>query len=341
MGYSYDDRFRKLAVRINNALIANDGLIGDQKEQVELLMDLEERFRLSIQKYEQAKHVYKKFIYFITVENGNILNAKPYFREKIDVFNSKINKAIKNNDIELLMTFHINYQLINFIVKSWRGYLPAKTNKIYLQFLETRRILIENNLPLAVNRAKLFYRKTPKKEFTLMDFIDICTRGLISGIDKYVGSYTKVWRSVCIGRMVGYMISEYSKTFLRLYPTEKKILYRANSLKHRMRLENINEIVQAVNESFLKEKEEGKAVPKLPITEVYLRTLMNGSAYTSVMTESKSENKVLSLYDISQSNEENAEEMLIKDDLIKKVYNGSKNLSIIERKILKLKGVDL
>ena len=140
-------------------------------------------------------------------------------------------------------------------------------------------------MPLAINRAKLFYKKTPRSHLTLLDFIDICTYGLISGVDKFVGDYTKVWRSVCIGRMVGYMIEEYSKTFLRMYPADKKILYRANALKYRMKIESIDDLTQVVNESFEKDKVEGKKVPKLPISEVHIRTLLNGCHYVS--TDSK------------------------------------------------------
>jgi len=338
---SHTREFQELAAKVNNAILDNEGLIGDQKDQVELLFSLEQKFKRNIQKYQQSVEVYKKFVNFIVNNKGNILSARPYFREKADVFNSKIAKAIKEGNLTLLMTFDINFQLIDFIVKNWRGSLPERPKRYYDEFIETRRILIENNLPLAINRAKLFYRKTPRSHLTLLDFIDICTHGLISGIDKYVGNYSKVWRSVCIGRMVGYMIEEYSKTFLRMYPVDKKILYRANALKFRLKIEDVSELTKAVNESFEKDKTEGKKTPKLPISEIHIRTLLNGSSYISADQKNGDEEDSMCIYDYTPDNNEDTEAMVVKRDLFEKILIAAKDLTILERKIIRLKGVDL
>ena len=338
----YGDRdFQELAAKINSAIIANEGLIGDQKEQVELVMSLEKKFAYNIKRYTQTRDIYEKFIYHITQENGNILSARPYFREKSTVFNAYIGKAIKAGDVDKLLEFDINYKLIKFIVDNWQGKLPTRCRNYYNDFLEARRILIENNLPLAINRAKLFYRKTPRSHLTLIDFISICTYGLIAGIDKYVGEYSRVWRSVCIGRMVGFMIEEYSKTFLRMYPDDKKILYRANALKYRMGIKTIEELTKAVNESFEKDKEEGRKIPKLPITEVHIRTLLNGSSHVSadnMLTDDETSSN--SMYDITAGSD-NVEENVANADVMKQVMSASKDLKVIERKIIKLKGVEL
>lgn len=339
--YPIDRQFQELAIKINKILIKNDSLIGDQKEQVEKVFDLESKFKNSIQRYQQTFEIYKKFINFIIKENGNILSARPFFREKTEVFSENITKSIRESDAVDLMRYNINFQLINFIIKNWKGKFPKRAKKYYDDFIEARKILIENNLPLAINRAKLFYRKTPKSHLSILDMIDICTYGLISGIDKYVGEYRPVWRSVCIGRMVGYLIDEYSKTFLRMYPTDKKILYRANSLKYRLKIENTEELTVAVNESFYSDKKAGKKVPKLPISEVHIRTLLNGSSYISADIKKNNEDNKASIYDYAPSNEENAEESLIKKDLLKKIIEVAKNLEVIERKIIKLKGVNL
>lgn len=343
----YTDRdFQELAAQVNRTIIDNDGLIGDQKEQVELLLQLEDKFKYHIQKYQQTNKIYQQFINFIINDCGNILSAQPYFREKLRVFNKEIANAIRQGDVEKLMKYDINFQLIDFIVSRWKGDLPERPKRYYLDFLEARRILIENNLPLAINRAKLFYRKTPRSHLTLLDLIDICTYGLISGIDKFVGPYTKVWRSVCIGRMVGYMIEEYSKTFLRMYPSDKKILYRANALKYRLKIESLEELTKAVNESFEKDAKEGKKTPDLPIKEIHIRTLLNGSSYISAdstinSSDEGGEPDTISVYDFTPSNEESLEEQLIKKDTLDKIMVAAKNLSIIERKIIKLKGVSL
>lgn len=342
-----DRHFQKLAEQVNNAIIENDGLVGDQQEQVEFLMSLERKFQHFVQKYQQTYKIYEKFVHYINDKEhgkGNILSAQSYFRERSDVF-KQISPLFKDNDYRKIGEFKINYQLVNFIVTNWKGELPERPKRYYLEYCEARRILIENNLPLAINRAKLFYRKTPRSHLSLLDFIGICTDGLIVGIDKYAEEkYQRKWRSVCIGRMVGFMIEEYSKTFIRMAPKHRKILYRANSLRYKLKLEKVVDITKAVNESFEIERSEGKSVPPLPISEVEIRNLLNGSSYVSAESkvggEEGDEEGGISVYDITASSD-NIEEEVSNNEILTKVSEKFKDLELLERKIIRLKGVDL
>jgi len=81
--------------------------------------------------------------------------------------------------------------------------------KIYGKILELRQELVLMNLPLVISRARIFYSRTPKSHLSFMDFIQIGVAGLLAGIDKYCGEYSRVWRSVVIGRIVGDYISSY------------------------------------------------------------------------------------------------------------------------------------
>lgn len=343
-----DRYFQELARQVNETIISNEGMIGDQQDQVELVYSLEKKFKNQIQKYVQCESVYQAFIEYIKNEAGNILSAKPFFRERVSTFNKKISKSIKNNKPKALMKFDINYKLVEFIVQNWKGKFPERAKKIYIKYVEARRILIENNMPLAINRAKLFYRKTPESSLSLLDLIDICILGLITGVDKHAGPYNKVWRSVCIGSMVGYMIEEYSKTFIRMYPVDKKILYRANALRYRLKIEDIEKLTEEVNESFLKDKKMGRNTPKLPISSIHILSLMNSSSYLSadnsiksVDNSSDSEDNAIDAYNYASDDSVDTEEAVIFKDYLEKLGVASKELTIIERKILRLKGVSL
>jgi DNA-directed RNA polymerase specialized sigma subunit len=338
-----DRDFQKLAERIKRAIKDNEGLIGDQKDQVERLVTLEREFRHCICQHNQSTKVYQLFIHHICEEVGNILTAQSFFREKSKVFRKDISPLIKTKDAKGLMEFDINYKFIKFIVENWKGKFPAKANNLYIKLVDARRILIENNLPLAINRAKIFYKKTPKNHLSLLDLIDICVYGLIVGVDKYADNYSTVWRSVGIGRMVGFMIEEYSKSFIRLFPSDRKILYRANSLRHRLKIDNISELTDAVNESFQKDKDEGRAAPALPIKEIQIRNLLNSSGYVSAsatLNDGEESEDGGSIYDYSPS-EVCIEEEVEQKDLVSKVYSHIKKLNTIEQKIIKLKGVDI
>lgn len=338
-----DRNFQKLAEKIKHAIEQNEGLIGDQKDQVEKLVSLERKFKNDICKYSQANTAYNLFIKHITQDVGNILSAQSFFREVSKNFNKYISPAIKDRDAQRLMDFDINSKMVNFIVDNWEGELPARSKKHYKDLMETRRILIENNLPLAINRAKIFYKKTPKSHLSLLDLIDICVYGLIVGVDKYADNYSTVWRSVAIGRMVGFMIEEYSKSFIRMYPSDRKILYRANALKHRLKITEISDLVEAVNESFEKDREEGRSAPKLPISEIQIRNLMNSSNYISAETkknDGSDDDEGGSIYDYT-AHPESVEDTVEKKDMMEKVIESSKGLDMLERKIIKLKGVEL
>lgn len=138
------------------------------------------------------------------------------------------------------------------------------------------------------------------------------------------------------------MIEEYSKTFLKMYPSDKKVLYRANALKFRLKIEDISELTKAVNESFYQDKEDGKGTPKLPISELHIRTLLNGSSYISadpiVMED---EDNFQAVYDTFVDDSESAEDRLVREDLLERVMEQSKCLSNMERKIIRLKGVNI
>ena len=312
---------------------------SDQKQQVTLLLRLEEQFRKSLLRYQQSRAVYERFILKIVVENKNILSARPYFRERSPVFVKSISPAIKGADAETLQKFHINYQLISFIRDNWRGKFPQESERLFQKISGARRVIIENNMPLAINRAAQFYRKTPRSQLSLMDLIGICAAGLVSGVDKFVGPYTPVFRAVCIGRMVGNMIDDYSKTLLYFSPSDRKFLYRANSLKARNKIEDVDELAEAVNESMLEEFEDKKGrAPQISASD--LRLLVGAASHVSAdgISEDVGTDRFFS---DTMDREESPEEILIKTDARAKIADAIKRLPLIEQKLLALKGVDL
>ena len=335
-----DRHFQNLASQIKDVIEVNEGCIDDQKDHVERIMQLEITFREDIKRFAKGTEVYGKFIKYITVDIGNMLTAKSYFREVATDY-TKISEKMKNKDAKGLMTFHPNYSMIQFVVENWGGPLPKKVQSTYDKFINSRRELIENNLPLAISRALIFYRKTPKNHLTLLDFIGICTCGLAVGIDKYVGKYTPVWRSVCIGRMVGFMIEEYSKTFIKMYPSDQKILYRTKALKYKFQIEDMKILTKVVNDSFYEDKKLDKPCPHLPIPEETIRGLLNSSGYVSADStspDSDDENGT-SVYDYAFNEEDSVEDKVERRDSMRKISSAGMYLNMLERKVIKLKGV--
>lgn len=334
----FDDSFYKLAAEVTKALERNkDGSL--QEDQVMGLLDVERKFKDTILKYRQATEIYKKFLQKVCIQNKNILSARPYFRENAVSFSQKITPAIKESDIETLKTFDINFQFIKFIKDNWLGPFPKRAAQLYDRVYAARTKLIENNMPLAINRAKLFYRKTPRSHLTLMDLIQICKMGLAAGVDKWVGKYSPVFRSVCIGRMVGDMIEGYSQTTLHFYPSDKRILYRANSIRGRQGIEDIVELTNAVNESYKKDAEEGKSIPKHNITVSELSALM--SAASTVSADATVNDEGYGVYHYTQDATQDVEGHFIERDATIKMLSIAKTLPLIHKKILRLKGLKI
>lgn len=235
MVYQDDDHFRKFAASLERAIekygdLPEEDLLERQKRQVDTLVALEDEFRKTLIKHRWGRAIYKEFIKHICEEKANILAARPYFRERQGVFTSEISVALKNKAEKSLYRFHFNYQFILFVMKARNWPKGGKINKLYQKISDLRTEIVEMNMPLGISRARIFWSRTPKAQLTYMDLIQISCEGLMSAVDKFVLPYSRVFRSVAIGRMVGNFIENYSETFVHFYPKDKRKIYRANKL---------------------------------------------------------------------------------------------------------------
>ncbi len=340
----YGQEFYVLATEISHILAKNKLDDTSQKEQVEELWLSEQLFRDEILKYKYSTQVYKKFIQKIRHIDRNILYAKVYFRESSETFSSHITPYLKSEDPEGLKKFKINYNLIKFLRDSWRGPLGAKAEKLYRRVEQARRILIENNLPLAINSAKIFYRSVPKSNNTLLDMINVAAQGLASAVDKYVGDkngdYSRVFCSVILGRVSGNLIKLNSETPLHFYPSDRKILYKANSIRGRQGIKDVTELAAAINSAFAADAKEGLVVPKDQVTPAQLQELLNAATLVSVELTSKDEDDgTYNAYDFTPDDKTSAEENLIITETNDKIGRLISELPPLYRKVLKLRGI--
>ena len=336
--FQFDQSFYNLADSVTKIKQANNKDGTTQKQQLENLLEAEIAFKNEILKRKrQSREIYKKFLQKITVENKNILSARPYFRESSVNFSKNITPAIKTSDIEKLKTFTINFNFINFIKAKWLGPFPERAEELYKKVEVCRRKLIENNIPLAINRAKLFYRKTPRSHLDLMDLIIISCYGLATGVDKWSA---KTWNSsfspMLIGRITGPTIEQYSQTVLHFFPNDKKIIYRANSIRGRQGIRDIEELTKAVNESFVKDKAEGKGIPPV-VTVAQLSELLQSSSTVSADTVVNDEG--VPVYGYTADSKPNAEQQYLLEEEKNSVYLRIAKLPILHQKVLRLRGL--
>jgi len=214
-----------------------------QKSQIEGLLLMEKEFRNTLQGHRYGALMYRDFVKFICEERKNILAARPYFRERQDVFKTFISKILKNRDYEALYQFDVNHHFITFVMhrRKW-----SNSCSIALRFNaieKLRKEIIEMNMPLAISRARIFYSRTQRSHLSYMDLLQIAAEGLMAAINKYSLSpegFTRVFRAVVIGRMTGNFIDEYSDTVLHFYPSDKRKIYRANKAIGRFKGESVD-----------------------------------------------------------------------------------------------------
>jgi len=315
-----------------------------QKRQLETLFELETRFRDLLFETPHPDGqtfghvVFGRFCQYIHVVRGNILAARPYFRERQVLFTEKIASALKVGDPDSFREFCINYQLISFIV----GSLTEEEKQICPELLELnkkvrrlRKELVELNLPLAISRVRIFWSKTQESHLEYMDFVQIAAEGLLSAIDKFVLPYTTVFRAVAIGRMLGNFIEEYSKTMFHFFPTDKRKLYRAHKVVGRIEDVDFHKIAAEVNR--------GVEAPHMLTTAEEIADLL--SAVSLVSSETPMHTDVGDSYTIAERfvapdawrpdiSIEGAESQAV-------LRQATNYLSVLERKVLRLRGVDI
>lgn len=336
---SHDPLFAQFALEVQRAIAKNDDGTS-QKQQFEELIASEHLFHDTILNSRLSTEIYKKFIAHIKVTNKNILSARPYFRESAITFSRQITPALKAADPEALKVFGINFQFIKFCKDNWIGPWPKKIEAIYLRVERARTIIISNNLPLAINRAKIFFRKIPKgkSHLSFQDLIEISAMGLYTGIDKYNGPFKKNFIGMCIGRIVGNFIDANTETLFHFYPGDKRTIYRANMIRGRQGVHDIAELAKAVNDSFAKEALEGKNVPK-PITVSELAYLMHAASLISADANSGEEG--FGVYSFTPDSADSVEEVLSKKQELSQMTRLARKLPLINQKILRLKGIEI
>lgn len=323
------DIFKQFILSMNQTISGNESKDGrDQQELLEDLFKLEEKFRITLTGSVDGDRIYKEFVNYITEEKGNILSARIYFRERQSVFSSEISSLFKDKKFKELLPFAINYNFMRWVCARYKGTRKKKLNNIYKKVIDLRKVLCENNLPLAINRAKLFWSKTPNSHLEYMDLIQDASEGMMNAIDKFVPPYKSVFKSVAIGRMTLNMLTDHNSTVVKLSPTEKRILYRTNNAKTKEKLTDKEDILRYVSKSF-------KGVTAKKLDEIAAATSKVFSLDEPI------DDGDLSLKTTIAAKSASPEQGYLSNELMQKSLNLLNNLPIIEAKILKMKfGMD-
>ena len=342
MKNQWDSHFRQFASSLEATICGYGEAVGDQTErqkaQVEGLVRLEGEFRAALIRDARGPLVYKAFLKYIMEERKNILAARPYFRERQDVFKQEIAPLLRTFQEVGLYRFNINYSFIAFALRNKKFAPGSPVMKLAKDVEKARQELIELNIPLAISRAKLFKQHTPQSHLEYMDLIQIANEGLIAAVDKFVLPYTPVFRAVIIGRISGNHIEEYSDTMLHFYPSDKRKIYRANKIQGAKGVIPFDTLADEVNK-------DADQTHKTDADE--LHQLLAASSHVS-MDAPVNENSVVAEGEPESSVDHYAADPASRPDVMveeaeahRALYNAIAKLSLLERKLLIMKGIEI
>jgi DNA-directed RNA polymerase sigma subunit (sigma70/sigma32) len=311
-----------------NSYILDQGNFDLMKE-LTTLMYLEEFFRETLANKKKGIRVYKDFIKYIREVEKNMLAASIYFRERELTFSKKILSAIRNNDAEALSKFKINFKFIQWAIEKSNIPYKKRMGVIFKECKNTRKKIIEQNMPLIINISRLFQIKIKKFSIDSIEFIQTGAEGYISAVDKFVpqGDTNRdkdYFKSMSIGWMSAKLMADFSEGMLKLSVKEKRVLYRANIAIYRHGMRTIGEVLDFVKQAY-------------PMTDVdSLQKIIATGGDLAPLNSTEERQSYADAFFHQQ--EETMEHQLIDREKHSRLREALSKLSVIERKIVRLKG---
>jgi DNA-directed RNA polymerase specialized sigma subunit len=340
-----DEHFRQFAhsVELGIRHVGATDRNGHQLASVNALLDLEDRFKIAILKSKHKIDVYSAFIDHIRLNRHNILDARPFFRERKETFSDQISDAFKQERPEILFRYRINYRFVTFVM-GLGLFGPTSRVAILAKKIEAlRQELAVVLLPLCINRARVFYRKTPKAHLAHMDMVQNAFEGLLCGMDKYCPEEGQpidmiVFRSTVIGRISGNLISDYNQTAIHFYPLERRKLYRARKAAVRAVAGGMDsaQIAAIVNEDL------GADNTELHTTASEIAELMAASSPVSADSAPIQDPEAIGLLERYAAPEEGRPDVLVEEKgVMASLAIAFAQLTPYEQKFMRLRGIRL
>ena len=300
----------------------------DDVECVKVLFKIENKFRSLIQSGSRLKvRVYKDFIKYIKEEKGNLLHTKMYFREREAAFIDQILDSVREEDYEALYDCNISFRFMKWVLSL--DYLPNSKifESMYEKYTEIRRAIIERNLPLVVNRSRLFQIKSRKHSEDPLEFVQTASEGFIHALDKFTPDSDTFSKRELKGPMIGWIQSKLleesgnSRSPLKTSTTDKRVMYRINMARYRLGYTDMNKILDFVREKY----------PKTTMKDI--GAMISSELMVSIDRTAEQRSLYSSAFSV-----DSAEEGAATRDLLNKVEIAASVLPVKEIKILVLKG---
>lgn len=313
---------------LNQAL--KDSSLSNTDQEISKLIELEAKFARKLRTVAGGKQIYKDFINYILIER-DLREARPFFRERENMYKDTINKAIKERKPEILHKMKVNYLFCAFAVERLQK-KDAKLMSIYNEIKALRESLIHKHLHYALNRAKSFNRGM-SGAIDFGDLIQIANEALIVAVDKYVpDEQASAFHTMALGRMISHLISSGDQSLaVSLGSGASRKLYQIKRLLEKTPGLSTKEVADIVGMI----EEEVSLLMNVTSTKS-LDESLNGE-------DSANDTPSITLLDFlpSVADENNDPYLIIeKRDLLVRAAEIFQTLTLLEQKALRLKGVN-
>lgn len=303
------------------------------------LYDKEQSFVKKMQSTAYGKKIYISFIERIVKARGGIKSARSYFRARQESYLNTVNKAIREVKPEFMYNVPVNYRFCLFVMETLENQhqkaklknkkIPKKKifielEQLFVEIKSLREEIINKHLYLSLHKAKVFSKNAYGSHSEFEDLIQIANEGLVVAADKYVmDNDSSSFHSMAIGRILANLIANGS------------VLSSATvGLHAQKKLYQIRKLLQSNPNFNSKDLSES-----LSIAEEEINDLLAATSYKS-FDDTISDDGETRLVDVFKSDKEE-EDQVEKKNLMVVVNDSFSVLSIIERKVLALRGVKI
>jgi DNA-directed RNA polymerase specialized sigma subunit len=345
--------FRTFAGNLEQTLlryepIPEGQLLYHQRNQLRELVATETALRKTLIDHPWGPGIYRDFVQFICDERRNILAARPYFRERQDIFSSQISGILKKRREKGLYKYRFNWTFIAWLLSARKWPAGGQIRKLANKIQSIRQALLEQNLPLAISQARIFWNTTPKSHLTYMDIVQIQCQGLLLAIDKFVpptpaqekrmteAASLKAYqsfRAVAIGIMRRDRVNSYSETSLHFFPPDRQKIYRANKHLRKFPSEvDYTQLAKLVNKDLQESESPCQTNP------AELMSLLAASSTVSGDFAAEPEGETV-IESTAGDNSLRPDTITEQHNLSNVLYQHINKLPLVERKLLKMKGI--
>jgi DNA-directed RNA polymerase specialized sigma subunit len=293
------------------------------------LYDKEQSFAKKLKSTGAGRNVYVKFIKKILNSQGGIKVARSYFRARQDSYLNTVNKAIRDMKPELMYDVPINYRFCSFAIESLQN-KDRKLAKLFEEIKNLRDEITNKHLFLSLNRAKVFKSASYGSFSEFEDLIQLANEALVVAVDKYVmDEDSSSFHVMVIGRIISNLI------------TNGETASAATMGEHsRKKLYQIRKILQNNPNFSTKEISDISKISQEEISE-----LLGATSYKSLddtVGDSDSDTRLVDTF-ISNidGTKEDQHDLIEKSNLLSVLSDSFDVLSVLEIKVLRLKGVQI